>query len=81
MVRNISYTRCLFMGKNIRSNIDFLYVKENCLFAHNPPTILPPNGTHYLTYNVTFRQPLSGCLGTIPITLCKCYNPPTRIIH
>ena len=33
------------MIKNIRSNIDFLYVKGNCLFAHNLPIMLPPTGT------------------------------------
>ena len=53
----------LFMGKNIRSNIDFLYVKGNRLFAHKLTIILPPTGTYYLTYNVTFRQLVSGCLG------------------
>ena len=30
------------MGKNIRSNIDLLYVQGNCLFAHKQPMILPP---------------------------------------
>ena len=50
------------MGKIIRSNIDFLYVKGNCLFAHKLPMILPPTGTYYLIYNVTFRQTVSGCL-------------------
>ena len=51
------------MGKIIRSNIDFLYVKGNRLTAHKLPIILPPTGTYYLTYNVTFRQLVSGCLG------------------
>ena len=45
MGTNIRNTRCLFMGKNIRSNIDFLYVKGNSLFAHKLPIILPPTGT------------------------------------
>ena len=62
MSTNIRSTRCLFMGKIICSNIDFLYVKGNHLSAHKLP-ILPPNGTNYLTYNVTFRQLVSGCLG------------------
>ena len=35
--------RCLFMGKIIHSNIDFLYVKGNSLFAHKLPIIVPPN--------------------------------------
>ena len=55
MGKNIRSTRCLFMGKIIRSNIDFLYVKGNRLFAHQLPIMLPPTGTYYLTYNVTFR--------------------------
>ena len=62
MGKNIRSTRCLFMGKIIRS-IDFLYVKGNRLFAHKLPIILPSTGTYYLTYNVTFRQLVSGCLG------------------
>ena len=54
------------MGKIIRSNIDFLYVKGNSLFAHKLPIFLPPKGilqytgTYYLTYNVTFRQLVSS---------------------
>ena len=78
MGKNIRSTMCLFMGKNIRStmclfmgttiyrirsNIYVLYVKGKCLFAHKLPTILPPIGTYYFTYNVTFRQTVSGCLG------------------
>ena len=55
MCKNILSTRCLFMGKIIRSNIDLLYVKVNCLFDNKLPMILPPIGTYYLTYNVTFR--------------------------
>ena len=51
------------MGK-IRSTIDFLYVKGNRLSAHKLPMIRPPSGTYYLTYNVTLRQLVSGCLGT-----------------
>ena len=47
----------LFMGKIIRSTIDFLYVKGNRL-----------SGTYYLTYNVTLRQLVSGCLGNRNIT-------------
>ena len=54
---------CLFMGKIIRSTIDFLYVKGNRLSAHKIPMIRPPSGTYYLTYNVTLRQLVSGCLG------------------
>ena len=34
------------MGKHIRSNIDFSYVKGNRLFAHKLPIILPPTGTY-----------------------------------
>ena len=56
-------TRCLFMGNIIRSNIDFLYVKGNRLSTHKLPIILPLIGTYYLTYNVTFRQLVYGCLG------------------
>ena len=52
------------MGKIIRSTIDFLYVKGNRLSAHKLPMIRPPSGTYYLTYNVTLRQLVSGCLGT-----------------
>ena len=52
------------MGKIIRSTIDFLYVKGNRLSAHKLPMIRPPSGTYYLTYNVTMRQLVSGCLGT-----------------
>ena len=64
MGTNIRSTRCLFMGKNICSTIDFLYVKGNRLSAHKLPMIRPPTGTYYLTYNVTLRQLVSGCLGT-----------------
>ena len=63
MIKIIRSTRCLFMGKIIRSNIDFLYVKGNRLSAHKLPIILQPTGIYYLTYNVTFRQLVSGCLG------------------
>ena len=63
MGKNIRSTRCLFMGKIIRSTIDFLYVKGNRLSAHKLPMIRPPSGTYYLTYNVTLRQLVSGCLG------------------
>ena len=63
MGKIICSTRCLFMGKIIRSNIDFLYVKRTRLSAHKLPIILPPTKTYYLTYNVTFRQLVSGCLG------------------
>ena len=52
------------MGKIIRSTIDFLYVKGNRLSAHKLPMIRPPSGTYYLTYNVTLRQLVSGCLGS-----------------
>ena len=55
MSKNIRSTRCLFMGKIIRSNINFVYVNRNRLCAHKLPIILPPTGTYYLTYNVTFR--------------------------
>ena len=51
------------MGKIIRSTIDFLYVKGNRLSAHKLPMIRPPTGIYYLTYNVTSRQLVSGCLG------------------
>ena len=51
------------MGKIIRSTIDFLYVKGNRLSAHKLPMIRSPSGTYYLTYNVTLRQLVSGCLG------------------
>ena len=64
MGKNIRSTRCLFMGKIIRSTIDFLYVKGNRLSAHKLPMIRPPTGTYYLTYNVTLRQLVSGCLGS-----------------
>ena len=60
--KNIRSTMCLFTGKIIRSNIDFVYVKGNFLFAHKLPIILPPTGTYYLTYNITFRQIVSSCL-------------------
>ena len=63
MGTNIRSTRCLFMGKIIRSTIDFLYVKVNRFSAHKLPMIRPPSGTYYLTYNVTLRQLDSGCLG------------------
>ena len=63
MGKNIRSTRCLFMGKIIRSTIDFLYVKGNRFSAHKLPMIRPPSGTYYLTYNVTLRQLDSGCLG------------------
>ena len=56
---------CLLMGKIIRSNIDFLYVKGNRLSAHKLPIIRPPTGIYYLTYNITFRQLVSGCLGNM----------------
>ena len=60
MGKNIRSTRCLFMGKIIRSTIDFLYVKGNRFSAHKLPMIRPPSGTYYLTYNVTLRQLDSG---------------------
>ena len=63
MGKNIRSNMCLFMGKIIRSNIDFLYVKGNRLSTHKLPIILPPTGTYYLIYNVTFRKLVSGCLG------------------
>ena len=63
MGKNIRSTRCLFMGKIIRSTIDFLYVKGNRFTAHKLPMIRSPSGTYYLTYNVTLRQLDSGCLG------------------
>ena len=66
MGKNIRSTRCLIMGKIIRSTIDFLYVKGNRLSAHKLPMIRPPSGTYYLTYNVTLRQLVSGCLGSSP---------------
>ena len=56
MVTNIHSIRCLLMGKIISSNINFLYVKENRVFIHKLPIMLPPTGTYYLTYNVMFRQ-------------------------
>ena len=65
MSKNIRSTRCLCMGKIIRSNIDFLYVKGNRLFAHKLPIILPPIVTYYLIYNVTFRQLVSDILGNL----------------
>ena len=40
MGKIIRSTRCLFMGIIIHSNIDFIYVKGNCLFAHKLPIIL-----------------------------------------
>ena len=45
MGKNIHSTRCLYMCKIIRSNIDFLYTKGNCLFAHKLPMILPSTET------------------------------------
>ena len=75
MGKNIHSTRCLFMGKIIRSNIDFLYVKGNRLSAHKLPIIRPPTGTYYLTYNVTLRQLVSGCL----VYLYKCIELDTNI--
>ena len=77
MGKNIRFTRCLFMGKIIRSTIDFLYVKGNCLSTHKLPMIQPPTGTYYLTYNVTLRQLVSCCLGHIPNIAYKnelCYE-------
>ena len=71
MGKNIRSTRCLFMGKIIRSNIDFLYVKGNRLFAHKLPIMLLPTGTYYLTYNITFRQLVFGCLGIWHCTYCQ----------
>ena len=65
MGKNIRSTRCLFMGKIIRSTIDFLYVKGNRLSAHKLSMIRPPTGTYYFTYNVMLRQLVSGCLGTV----------------
>ena len=64
MGKIIRSTRCLFMGKIIRSNVDFLYVKGNLLYAHKLHIILLPTGKYYLTYNVTFRQSVYGCLGS-----------------
>ena len=72
MGKNIRSTRCLFMGKIIRSTIDFLYVKGNRLSSHKLPMIRPPIETYYLTYNVTLWQLVSGCLGYIVIT--KLFN-------
>ena len=63
MGTHIRSTRCLFMGKIIRSTIDFLYLKGNRLSAHKLPMIRTPTGTYYFTYNVTLRQLVSGCLG------------------
>ena len=54
MGTNIRSTRCLFMVNIIRSYIDFLYVKGNCLFVHKLPTILPPTGTYYFTIMLRF---------------------------
>ena len=71
--KNISSTRCLIMGKIIRSTIDFLYVKRNRLSAHKLPMIRPPSGTFYLTYNVTLRQLVSGCLGIYNIIILLNY--------
>ena len=68
MGKNIRSNRCLFMGKIIRSTIDFLYVKGNRFTAHKLPMIRPPSGTYYLTYNVTLRQLDSGCLGSSGIS-------------
>ena len=68
MGKNIRSTRCLFMGKIIRSTIDFLYVKGNRFSAHKLPMIRPPSGTYYLTYNVTLRQLDSGCLGLFKLS-------------
>ena len=59
------FLRCLFMGKIIRPTIDFLYVKGNRLSAHKLPMIRPPTGTYYLTYNVTLRKLVYGCLGLL----------------
>ena len=53
------------MGKIILSTIDFLYVKGKRLSADKLPMNRPPTGTYYLTYNVTLRQLVSGCLGCI----------------
>ena len=83
MGKNIRSTRCLFMGKIISSTIDFLYVKGNRLSAHKLPMIRPPSGTYYLTYNVTLRQLVSGCLGIIRIfllTIIKKLNENIKII-
>ena len=67
MGKNIRSTRCLFMGKIIRSTIDFLYVKGNRFSVQKLPMIRPPSGTYYLTYNVTLRQLDSGCLGNMSL--------------
>ena len=64
------------MDKIIRSNIDFLFVKGNRLSANKLPIILPPTGTYYLTYNVTFWQLFSGCLGYNVMHHKVDYNPP-----
>ena len=37
--------------------------KRKPFISHKLPIILPPTRTYYLTYNVTFRQLVSGCLG------------------
>ena len=62
------------MDKIIRSTIDFLYVNGNRLSAHKLPMIRPPTGTYYLTYNVTLRQLVSGCLGIYIYTYTITYN-------
>ena len=76
MGKNIRSTRCLFMGKIIRSTIDFLYVKGNRLSAHKLPMIRPPTGIYYLTSNVTLRQLVSGSwdisINDIIMTVYKC---------
>ena len=64
MGKNIHSIKCLFMGKIIRSPVDFLYVKGNRFSAHKLTMIRQPSGTYYLTYNVTLRQLDSGCLGS-----------------
>ena len=74
MGKNIRSTRCLFKGKIIRSNIDFLYVKRNRLFAHKLPIILPSTVSNYFTYNVTFRQLVSGCLGIVFLSFFEFVN-------
>ena len=74
MGKNIRSTRCLFMGKIIRSTIDFLYVKGNRLSDHKLPMIRPPTGTYYLTYNVTLRQLVSGCLGIIRMDVGRVFQ-------
>ena len=80
MGKHIRSTRCLFMGKIIRSTIDFLYVKGNRLSAHKLPMIRPSTGTYYLTYNVTLRQLVYGCLGNMLICQ-ECMNIHEFIIY